>query len=88
MKILIATSLAVAFGLGATSAAAFVDHDHSAEGVKYSASMVTTAPRGGGFVDHDHSAQGLRDGAPATTGERISASGGFIDWDHGDALNM
>ena len=82
MKVITATSFAIALGLGSTSAMAFVDYDHSAEGVKQSASMATSAPKSGGFVDYTHSAEGLRSGAPATTGKGIAASGGFVDWDH------
>ncbi len=77
------TCCAVALGMSSTSAMAFVDYDHSAEGVKASATMYSgSGSKSGGFVDYSHSAEGLRSGPAPTTGDTTASSGGFLDHDH------
>ena len=82
----LATCCAIALGTGSSGAMAFVDYDHSAEGVKHSATSTViqghTGPKPGGFVDYDHSAEGVDPNAPANNSGRSIATGGFVDWDH------
>ncbi len=79
----LATCCAIALGMTSTSAMAFVDRDHSAEGVKSSATMYKgSGSKSGGFVDYSHSAESVRTGPAPTTGNTTASTGGFIDRDH------
>jgi hypothetical protein len=76
---------ALAVSLSATTAsAAFVDYDHSAEGVSQSASLYSGTPmKSGAFLDYDHSAESITHGAVrANSTSRSGGMCGFIDCDH------
>ena len=77
------SSLTIGLVLAASPAMAFVDRDHSAEGVKQSATRYTGSshPKGG-FVDYDHSASAKPSEQSILPGSATHAKCGFLDCDH------
>jgi hypothetical protein len=74
---------ALALTLATSPAMAFVDYDHSAEGVHDSATRYTGSPMpSGGFIDYDHSASAKPSESKTIDGHMKTGNCGFIDCDH------
>lgn len=66
--------------------AGFVDKDHSAEGVRSSATMYKgDGHKSMGFIDHDHSAEGRSSKGGKSMDVRTVGNCGFLDCDHNPA---
>lgn len=77
-----ATAGFLALAMAVAPASAFVDPDHSAEGVRDSATMYKGAgSKSSFFVDYDHSAQSIKDNRKSND-KRTSGSCAFVDCDH------
>lgn len=74
---------AFALTLAATPTMAFVDPDHSADGVKQSATRYSgSSMPSGGFVDYDHSASAEPSESKRTDVHAKAGNCGFIDCSH------
>lgn len=77
------SAMTIGLVLAASPAMAFVDRDHSAEGVSQSATRYTgTSQPRGGFVDYDHSASAGPSEHSILPGSATYAKCGFLDCDH------
>ena len=79
----IAFTSAIALTAATGTAMAFVDKDHSAEGVLKSSTMYTgSGSMPSRFVDYDHTPEGVKEKASGPQNWKSAGNCGFLDCDH------